>query len=47
MTKGPGSTLATIIPVDLQRPRRRSSPDFGEAWERINALIENEEAESQ
>jgi ABC-type nitrate/sulfonate/bicarbonate transport system ATPase subunit len=47
MTKGPGSTLAAVIPVDLARPRRRSSPGFGEAWERINALIENEEAGRQ
>jgi NitT/TauT family transport system ATP-binding protein len=47
MSKGPGSTLATVIPVDLARPRRRSSPGFGEAWECINALIENEEAGSQ
>jgi NitT/TauT family transport system ATP-binding protein len=44
MTKGPESRLAAIIPVDLSRPRRRSSPGFGEMWERINALIENEEA---
>jgi hypothetical protein len=44
MTKGPESRLAAIIPVDLPRPRRRSSPGFGEMWERINALIENEEA---
>jgi NitT/TauT family transport system ATP-binding protein len=47
MTKGPGSRLGTIIPVDLARPRRRSSPGFGETWERINALIESEEAERQ
>jgi NitT/TauT family transport system ATP-binding protein len=47
MSKGPGSTLAAVIPVDLPRPRRRSSPGFGEAWERINALIENEEAGRQ
>jgi len=44
MTKGPGSKLGAIIPVDLPRPRRRSSPGFGETWERINSLIENEEA---
>ncbi len=44
MTKGPESRLDAIIPVDLPRPRRRSSPGFGEMWERINALIENEEA---
>ena len=47
MSKGPASTLATIVSVDLPRPRRRSSPGFGETWERINALIENEEAGRQ
>src|SRR3954468_7556621 len=44
MTKGPESRLGAIIPVDLPRPRRRSTPGFGEMWEHINALIENEEA---
>jgi NitT/TauT family transport system ATP-binding protein len=44
MTKGPESRLGAIIPVDLPRPRRRSSQGFGEMWEHINALIENEEA---
>jgi NitT/TauT family transport system ATP-binding protein len=44
MTKGPESRLGAIIPVDLPRPRRRSSAGFGEMWEHINALIENEEA---
>jgi NitT/TauT family transport system ATP-binding protein len=44
MTQGPGSRLGAIIPVDLPRPRRRSSPGFGEMWERINTLIESEEA---
>jgi NitT/TauT family transport system ATP-binding protein len=44
MTKGPESRLGTILPVDLPRPRRRSSAGFGEMWEHINALIENEEA---
>ena len=34
---------AQIIPVDLPRPRRRGSAEFGELWEHINALIENEE----
>jgi NitT/TauT family transport system ATP-binding protein len=44
MTKGPQSRLGAVIPVDLPRPRRRSNPGFGEMWERINVLIENEEA---
>jgi len=44
MTKGPESCLGAIIPVDLPRPRRRSNAGFGEMWEHINALIENEEA---
>jgi hypothetical protein len=44
MTQGPGSRLGAIIPVDLPRPRRRSSPGFGEMWERINTVIESEEA---
>src|SRR5436190_4833113 len=45
MTKGPGARLGAIVPVNLPRPRRRSSAGFGEIWERVNALIENEEAE--
>ena len=44
MTKGPEARLGAIIPVDLPRPRRRSSSGFGEMWEHINSLIENEEA---
>ena len=44
MTKGPEARLRAIIPVDLPRPRRRSSAGFGETWEHINALIENEKA---
>jgi NitT/TauT family transport system ATP-binding protein len=44
MTKGPQSRLGAIVPVGLPRPRRRSSAGFGEMWERINALIESEEA---
>ena len=44
MTKGPEAKVGAMIPVNLPRPRRRSSPGFGEMWEHINALIENEEA---
>jgi NitT/TauT family transport system ATP-binding protein len=43
MTKGPGSRLGVIIPVDLPRPRRRGNPGFGEMWEQINAIIERED----
>jgi NitT/TauT family transport system ATP-binding protein len=43
MTKGPGSRLGMIIPVDLPRPRRRGNPGFGEMWEHINAIIEDED----
>jgi NitT/TauT family transport system ATP-binding protein len=43
MTKGPGSRLGVVIPVDLPRPRRRSSPGVGEMWEHINTIIESEE----
>ena len=43
MTKGPGSRLGVIIPVDLSRPRRRGNPGFGEMWEHINAIIEHED----
>jgi NitT/TauT family transport system ATP-binding protein len=43
MTKGPGSRLGAVVPVDMPRPRRRGSPGFGEMWEHINTLIESEE----
>jgi NitT/TauT family transport system ATP-binding protein len=45
MTRGPGAQVREIIPVDLPRPRRRSSAGFGEMWERINALIEGDGGE--
>jgi NitT/TauT family transport system ATP-binding protein len=45
MTKGPGSRLGVIIPVDLPRPRRRGHPGFGEMWEHLNAIIEGEEGD--
>jgi NitT/TauT family transport system ATP-binding protein len=45
MTKGPGARLGAVVPVDLPRPRRRSSPDFGRMWEHINTMIENEGVE--
>jgi hypothetical protein len=45
MTSGPGAQVGAIVPVDLPRPRRRSSPGFGEMWERINAMIESEQVD--
>jgi NitT/TauT family transport system ATP-binding protein len=45
MTTGPGAKLGAIVPVDLPRPRRRSSAGFGEMWERINTMIESEEVD--
>lgn len=47
MSNGPGAHLATIVPVDLPRPRRRSSQGFGEYWERINALIEGADSSAE
>ncbi len=44
MSKGPSSRIATIIPIDLPRPRRRGYAGFGDMWEKINALIDGEEA---
>ena len=43
MTPGPGARIRDIIPVSLPRPRRRGSAGFGEMWERINALIDDDE----
>ncbi len=45
MTRGPGANVGAIMPVDLPRPRRRSSSGFGEMWERINTMIESEEVD--
>jgi NitT/TauT family transport system ATP-binding protein len=45
MTSGPGSKIGAIVEVSLPRPRRRGSPGFGEMWERINTMIENEQAD--
>ena len=44
MSKAPNSRIATIMPVDLPRPRRRGHAGFGDMWEKINALIDTEEA---
>jgi NitT/TauT family transport system ATP-binding protein len=45
MTNGPESKLGAILQIDLPRPRRRGSAGFGEMWERINSMIESEEAQ--
>jgi len=39
VSKGPRSRLLRVLDNDLPRPRRRSSPRFGELWEEINALL--------
>ncbi|WPB59189.1 ABC transporter ATP-binding protein [Xylophilus sp. GOD-11R] len=39
VSKGPRSHLLQVLDNDLPRPRRRSSPRFGELWEEINALL--------
>ena len=43
MTKGPGSRVGEILTVELPRPRRRGSAEFGELWETINTLIEGQD----
>jgi NitT/TauT family transport system ATP-binding protein len=45
MTNGPGAQVGAIVPIELPRPRRRGSPGFGEMWERINTMIEGEQAD--
>lgn len=40
VSKGPSSHLRRIIDNDLDRPRRRTDPRFGELWEDINGLLE-------
>ncbi len=42
MTAGPGAHVGAIIPIELPRPRRRGSAEFGQLWETINALIESD-----
>ena len=42
MHSGPASAIKEIITVDLPRPRRRSSVEFGELYERINQSISDE-----
>lgn len=42
MRSGPASSIKEIITVDLPRPRRRSSVEFGELYERINQSISDE-----
>lgn len=42
MRSGPASAVKEIIPIELPRPRRRSSVEFGELYERINDSISQE-----
>jgi len=47
MSSGPGAHLATIVSVDLPRPRRRSSQGFGEYWDHISGLIEGADSSAE
>jgi len=42
MRAGPASSIKEFLPVTLPRPRRRSSVEFGELYERIRASISEE-----
>lgn len=42
MSSGPAAGIREIIPVDIARPRLRSSVEFGRLYERINQLIVEE-----
>ena len=42
MRAGPGSSIKETIVVDLSRPRRRSSAEFGALYERIHQSISEE-----
>jgi len=42
MRAGPASSIKEIIAIDMPRPRRRSSMEFGELYERINRSISDE-----
>lgn len=42
MRSGPASSIKEIITVDIPRPRRRGSVEFGELYERINQSISDE-----
>jgi NitT/TauT family transport system ATP-binding protein len=42
MHAGPASSIKEIIDVELPRPRRRSSVEFGELYERIHRSISDE-----
>ena len=44
LSKGPRSRVAHIVDVDIERPRRRGDPRFGQVWETVSQLIEGEEA---
>jgi NitT/TauT family transport system ATP-binding protein len=42
MRAGPASGIKEFLPVTLPRPRRRSSVEFGELYERIRESISDE-----
>ena len=42
MRSGPRSNIREFVDIDLPRPRLRSSPRFGELYERISGLILDE-----
>jgi NitT/TauT family transport system ATP-binding protein len=42
MRAGPGSAIKETIPIELPRPRRRGSAEFGALYERINQSISEE-----
>ena len=42
MTAGPGSSIKEIFEVTLPRPRRRGSAEFGELYDRIQAILADE-----
>ncbi len=43
LSQGPRSRVAQIVEIDIDRPRRRGDPKFGEMWEAVNALISDSE----
>ena len=42
MTAGPESSIKEIFEVTLPRPRRRGSVEFGELYDRIQAILADE-----
>ncbi|WP_436644523.1 ABC transporter ATP-binding protein [Microbaculum sp. FT89] len=46
MSKGPGSNIASIVTINMERPRHRGAPEFGAMWEEINGRIQSQETSS-